>query len=331
MTVRRPRIGFCDFWPGHEKDNFFRDFLEEHFGAVVSNEPDYVFYSNYGDEHLKYDDRVKIFYSGENAVPDFNFCDYALGFHRLDFGDRYLRFPLYLHYRGLDGFARIERPQLPDHDQLLDRRFCNFVYSNGSNADPTRDRFFHLLSSYKPVDSGGRHLNNIGGPVVDKDAFIGAYKFTIAFENSQSPGYVTEKIIEPMLVHSLPIYWGDPTVGDDFNEASFVSARQFANLEEVVAEVARLDRDDARYLERLALPWLTRDQSTIDWAARLEAFFAGIFAQPPADAKRRPMFGYRLVDAANRRRQARVSAIVPNRVALRAYLGRVLNRWRQPS
>ena len=34
------------------------------------------------------------------------------------------------------------------------------------------------------------------------------YKFNICFENSSTPGYVTEKIIQSMYVNSIPIYWG---------------------------------------------------------------------------------------------------------------------------
>ena len=40
------------------------------------------------------------------------------------------------------------------------------MYSNNINSDPVRDLFFRQLSKYRKVDSGGRHLNNIGGPVV---------------------------------------------------------------------------------------------------------------------------------------------------------------------
>ena len=34
---------------------------------------------------------------------------------------------------------------------LVNRKFCNFVYSNKKNADPIRDKFFFELSKYKKV------------------------------------------------------------------------------------------------------------------------------------------------------------------------------------
>ena len=34
------------------------------------------------------------------------------------------------------------------------------------------------------------------------------YNFTIAFENSDYPGYITEKIIHAFIAGTIPLYWG---------------------------------------------------------------------------------------------------------------------------
>jgi hypothetical protein len=39
---------------------------------------------------------------------------------------------------------------------------------------------------------------------------VADYKFVITFENSKRPGYITEKIVNAKLAHSVPIYWGPP-------------------------------------------------------------------------------------------------------------------------
>ena len=78
------------------------------------------------------------------------------------------------------------------------------------------------MSSKEKVDSGGKFLNNVGGPVTDKLSFIKDYKFVISFENSSYPGYTTEKILEPMLVNSIPVYWGNPLVYNDFNYRTYI-------------------------------------------------------------------------------------------------------------
>ena len=172
-----------------------RKILSKHYELVECDNPDYLFYSVFGYEHLKYD-CISIFITGENFSPDFNVCDYAMGFDHISFEDRYLRVPLYLFYDYADGVS--ERVSLTEDDIRSKCKFCNFVYSNSKNASPIREEFFHKLSAYKTVDSGGRFLNNIGGPVEDKDEFQKQYKFSIAFENSSTSGYTTEKLFEAL-------------------------------------------------------------------------------------------------------------------------------------
>ena len=67
-------------------------------------------------------------------------------------------------------------------------------------------------------------MNTLGHRVADKRAFLADHRFTIAFENESHSGYTTEKVVEPMLVNSIPIYWGDPLIGRDFDTRSFLSA-----------------------------------------------------------------------------------------------------------
>lgn len=283
------KIKFVDFWKNFDPaDNYFHNFLKGHYNVELSDTPDYLFFSVYGYEHLNFKDCVKILYTGENTVPDYNFCDYAMGFHYMDFDDRYMRFPLYLIY---PGFEELKKPKNVD-ESLANRKFCNFVYSNNVNADPLRNYFFEELSKYKQVDSGGRYMNNIGGPVGDKIAFVKDYKFTIAFENSSSPGYTTEKIMEPMTVMSMPIYFGNPLVGKDFNEKSIVLLKDRNKIDELISEIIQLDKDPEAYLNKLSQPWLTEEQKQKAWETELLVFIENIFSRPITEAKRIPQYGF---------------------------------------
>ena len=201
------------------------ELLSKKYDVEVSDDPDYLIYSIFGYENLQYDSCVKIFYVGENITPDFNLCDYAIGFDLMEFGDRYMRLPYYVLY----DIEKLATPKIIDPETVLNRKFCSFVVSN-ANASPERNRFFHLLSEYKKVDSGGRFENNIGGPVENKREFISQYKFNIAFENSMRDGYTTEKILEPMIVNSLPIFWGNRKEGLDFNPNSFIDASDYPSF-----------------------------------------------------------------------------------------------------
>lgn len=324
------KINFTDFWPGFSENNLFLKFMEKHFSVIVDDKPDYLFYSVYGNRHLNYDDAVKILYTGENLVPDFNLCDYALGFHYLDFEDRYMRFPLYAYYQW--HYEEVFKRDLSkmtssvDFETLSGRKFCNFVYSNNVNSDPVRDSFFYALSKYKEIDSGGRHLNNIGGPVSDKLQFIKDYKFTIAFENSSVPGYTTEKLLEPILMKSLPVYFGNPLVDDDFITNSFIRVEGKSDFDRAINEIISLDKDDDKYITMLEREKFKLDNNKEVWEQKLKMFLKNIFEQPRTSAFRRSVYGFNNYYLGEIKMQSQLLEIKRNRISLKASIKRLLTR-----
>ncbi len=239
----------------------------------LSDRPQYVFCSVFGMEHLKYD-CIKIWWTGENVRPDFNLYDYAMGFDYLCFGDRYVRAPLYLFYRRDHELALNKHRTITE--DMSKRKFCNFVYSN-KNAAEKRTEIFEALSSYKKVDSGGRYLNNIGGSVEDKLEFQKQYKFSIAVENSMTPGYTTEKIVQAFAAGTVPIYWGNESIGDEFDENAFVNCHRFSNLNDLVEEIKRIDNDDELYMKMLCTPAAREEQIKDNSLIKVEEFLKSIF------------------------------------------------------
>ena len=281
-----PKIKFVDFYPGFSPtDNFLYEVLREHFDVVLSDDPDFLFFSIFGfSHHFKYRDVVKILWTGENVRPNFKTCDYALSF---DYSSdpRNLRWPLCAYYTRccwVDASKLSNRGDLDTAAVLAGkRRFCNFVYSNPNAKE--RIAFFELLSKYKRVDSAGSVFNNMGGKVVGaraKLSLLAESKFTIAIENSSHPGYVTEKIVDPLLAHSVPIYWGSERVGEDFDEHSFVNCHRFATMQEAVDRVVELDRDDALYARCLKAPCFPNDvQPACFGRDYVVPFFRKIFSE----------------------------------------------------
>lgn len=281
------KVKFVDFWENFDpRHNFIADIISKKYRIELSDAPDYLIFSVFGYENIDYHNCTKIFYSGENITPDFNICDYAIGFNFLSFGDRYIRMPFYTAY----GVRQLAAPKVIVPEVVLNRKFCSFVVSNAKGA-PERERFFQLLSEYKQVDSGGRYKNNVGGPVPDKNDFIKNYKFNIAFENSMCDGYTTEKIMEPMLVNSVPIYWGNKLIDQDFNPASFVNVSNYSSLEEAVEHIVRLDQNDDEYLSLLSAPWFN-EENYLNWEEQLIAFFDNIFEKPLSESRYIPTHGY---------------------------------------
>lgn len=250
------RINFADFWKHLDKtDNYFFNLLSKKYNVEISSSPDILIYSCYGEDHLKYN-CIKVIYNGENQRINWNACDFAFGMDLIQNNPRYYRLPNWILYGDP---LKLTYPKPNPADILAEKAgFCNMVVSNGRAKE--RIAFFHKLNKYKKIDSGGRYLNNIGGPVANKQDFIKKYKFTLAFENSSYPGYTTEKLFEPMLVNSVPLYWGNPEVRLDFNTKSFLNYHDYENDEAFIEKIIELDNNDDLYFKMLSEPWYNNGQ-----------------------------------------------------------------------
>lgn len=274
-----------DFWPSFDikKDLLFHVLNNRGYQVEISDSPDYIVYSTFGKKHLEYD-CIRIFFAGEEQSPDFNICDYAMGFDHICFGDRYFRLPLM--YQPL--YADSYQLMIKRGEHLIktqDRKFCSFVYSN-PQADIIREEFFNRLSMYKKVDSGGRYRNNIGDPVKDKTTFESGYKFSIAFENVSHPGYCTEKIMQAFAAGGVPIYWGDPLIEGVFNKEAFVNVMNFDSIDEAIKYVLYLDTNEEVYKKMVNEKPLIKGNEKEEIILKFEKFVDSIFVQDLNDAKR---------------------------------------------
>ena len=284
------QIKFIDGWKTWRlEDDYFYKLLSEDYDLVISDSPDYVFSVgvSYANTDFNYPDAIKIVFCTENRTPDFNRFDYALGFDHLFFGDRYLRMPLFATYPDFQDLLSSNFEGMSD-EQLLSRKFCSFVVSNGWD-DQLRLRFFEQLSKYKRVDSGGRVFNNVKERVKNKREFCRQYKFNIAFENSSYPGYTTEKIVQALAASSIPIYYGNPIVSADVDPACMVSVHGPEDVDRAIAEIIALDNDDNAYLAKCHANKLQVKTDSYKESAR--AFFKNIFAQNKLQARRIALHG----------------------------------------
>ena len=286
------KVKFVDFYSSFnfEESDFMR-ILKRHFDVVISDDPDFVIYSCFGYQHLKYD-CVRIFYTGECITPDYNVCDYAIGFDYMTFQDRYCRVPLYLLFQyKADYEMALQKHLRADSIAQEDRVFCCMVVSN-DNAQNARKEIFEVCSTYHKVDSGGRYLNNIGHTVKDKNAFQSQYKFSIAFENCVSDGYTTEKLLQSFAAGNIPIYYGNPQIGSEFNERAFINCHNFKDFEEVLEYIRKIDNDEELYRSILREPIQHGDEPYIAQENAFEEFLYHIFDQSPEAARRRPCNTY---------------------------------------
>lgn len=250
------KLGFTDYYP--TMDEFFMDTLSKMFDIERDDTfPDYLIFADetYGTNNLDYNPNYvrKIFFTGENRRPWNYQCHHAISFDHLD-GPQHYRLPLYI----LDNWVQSKCKGVPNMRtrpvewvNYQDREFfCGFVASNPNGH--YRNKIFHKLNEYKPVMSGGPLFNNIGGvlprDVKSKIDFFRKCRFSLCFENSSWPGYVTEKITHGFLARTLPIYWGSPTARIDFDRSSFISRHDFMNDNEFIDYIIGVDQNPQRWM-----------------------------------------------------------------------------------
>jgi len=290
------RIDFCDFSPNFSKtDNFWMRLLRQRFEIELCDQPDFLFYGPYGQAHRLHSG-IRILLCGEPIKTDFTVCDYAVTCWKQDH-PRHFYMPQYIEY----GPPELLLAREKDPAGALEGRdrFCAFIVSNLSRKNAHRTRFFERLSRYKKVDSGGSVLNNIGGRISGgsqgKMDFLRRYKFNIAFENNVLPGYVTEKLFEPLAARCLPIYHGAPDVAEHFDPHCILNRSDFQDDDALIERIIELDRDDAQLLELLRRPCFpdNRPSRFYDPTQFLD-FCDGIFSNPitPVAQTRKRVFTF---------------------------------------
>jgi len=297
--MRKIRIDFCDFSANYSKtDNFLFRLLAERFDVELCDQPDFLIHSCYGHSHRLHSG-VRILFSVESDRPDYGEYDYSISPFKLD-EPRHLQLPCYVTYGSCHVWADpaeiIRKDDDPRRILAAKTRFCGFMISGyNPRKNGNRVEFFRKLGRYKKVDSGGRKFNNLGGPVPGgsrgKIDFLRSCKFNIAFENRSLPGYATEKIYEPMVARCLPIYWGDPTIAEQFNPRSFLNRADFASDEALIEKIIELDRDDEKYLAYARQPYFHHGTPNAYFSRpRILDFFEKIFSEkitPVAQAGRK--------------------------------------------
>ena len=272
QNIEHIKIAFCDWWHVEYcggyfdiNNNFITNILTNYSNiknilVVNPNEqPDYLFYSIFGSEHTKYNNVRKIFYSGEPFGPSSE-ADFNITFNNTT--DKNYRYPLWLSYTNNYLLEECNRRKNGITNVPKRTNFCSFI-SNGECKTTCRRVIVEKLSKYKRVDCGGAFLNNIGYTIQRGTNCSGKiehnnnYKFAIAFENEDYPGYVTEKICDIYKSNCIPIYWGNKEVLEDFNPNTFIYAKDFYNFDELVDYIIKVDNDDELYASYFKEPFFS--------------------------------------------------------------------------
>lgn len=280
MTSKKPilKIRFMDFWTNKFDDDFiWTQILKKYYQLDFVSKPTIVFFGSHGKKNQYLDRGVPRVYCHTELVEDreeeYDFC----------FSDRRSQYSdnNYYHHNSISDTwcQELVSNQFSAHLLALRKKkkvkFCNFIYSNPDRLDAhVRVAFAKQLMRYKKIDCPSSVLNNM--PNFDshysnsnwlkkKNIFVSNYKFTIAFENISLIGYCTEKLLQPLLVKSIPIYWGDKDINQKINPKAFINCHDFKDFDAVISYIIKVDNNDDLYQQYLNAPIFLKDNNPPDF------------------------------------------------------------------
>ncbi|MCD7726751.1 MAG: glycosyltransferase family 10 [Ruminococcus sp.] len=261
----------------HFEDNGFmfkevRNRLAKYYILEESDAPDFVFVSFWNSRKYRSKGCISILLSGEPCVPDFNKVDYAISNVNLAIGKRHMYYPFYF----MNSFHNRADMNVQDEGK---NKFCNFIYSKANHSTKGtiyRTAFCKELMKYKDVDCLGAVLHNSDDQLLS-ERFVGnwenskimtqaKYRFSIAFENCLLDGYITEKIVDPLIAGSLPIYFGSEYVKRFVNPNCFIYANDFLNgndgMKNLVDKVREVEENEDLYRSYFNQPYINKNAVT---------------------------------------------------------------------
>ena len=248
------------------------------------NKPDYLIYDVFGKKHInkEYNNSIKIAIFSENKIPDFNEADYVISQAHINYLDRYFRYPSFL----WNNIKTIKKLREKVFNSSMRTKFCAAIISNNISSDGFRLKFINELNKYKKVDMGGKILNNVGGTIQNKIEFLSLYKFSIAMENSEGDGYLSEKIFDSLISGTIPIYYGDYTIDEYINPKSFILIKNERNIKEKIEYIKEIDNNVEMYLNILKENILIYENINDVIVKEKNKFIYNIFEQEKIKAKR---------------------------------------------
>lgn len=279
--MNKLKVSFSDFWGGYDPNDNFWTLMFKRLNIpyeVVDNNSDLLISSCFGGNWLNKKSRKKLYWTGENwfrmntriqqlgGNSILDFFDMVYSFDYNDYKNHY-RLPLYLIdciESNLTDFNQTLRNKSKEelYSEFKDRKFCTFVQGNG-NCQFRNDYFFNL-NEIEKVDSFGPLFNNTS-QTLNREGKIEttkSYKFSLAFENSEYDGYISEKIIDAFKSDVIPLYWGGSKSSFEFNGKSFVDVNVLGQKDSIEL-VRQLNTDFELYWEYYNQPIIGEDQKPL--------------------------------------------------------------------
>ena len=90
-----------------------------------------------------------------------------------------------------------------------------------------------VIDKFKDIEVFGYGYN----PVKNKEDSLSKYMYSVTIENCRQPGYWTEKIVDCFATKTIPIFWGDDSVSDFFDEEGIIYFNNQEELGEILEDL----------------------------------------------------------------------------------------------
>jgi hypothetical protein len=132
---------------------------------------------------------------------------------------------------------------------------------NWAATDCTKTRMLSLIASKKKSLVGhklrhrvvrklrtlGVDVDVMGGgyrPFDEKSDGLASYRYSMVIENSRQLGYFTEKLIDALLLKTVPVYWGAPDIRTFFDPRGIIVCQTEADMYKALETMSEKDYAD---------------------------------------------------------------------------------------
>lgn len=269
-----------------EQDLWLIEFIEKRGLLNGSKKKKIALYSVFGPRWITFLDNAdaRIFVERENLhkphfegflhryLEDEKFS-LSLGFDKIDH-PQYMRFPFWLMWSIFPATVTFE-----DVKRFVNKanniqanpersRFCAYVCSHD---DLSRKRIYEEFNAIDSLSCPGKLFHNDDSLKTryndDKIKYLSEFKFNLTPENSDYPGYVTEKLFEAIAAHTVPIYNGSDNnpEPDIINRDAIIFIRLGQDNAAAVNIVRGLNSSPSRYLEFSSQQRFLKNAEDVIW------------------------------------------------------------------
>jgi len=249
------KIAHANFWPTFSLHNgLIKHVLDQAFGeweeTISQKEADLILASVYPQQPTAFPGKT-IAWIWENIRPDYRLYPFSVSCDFDDYGGHNVRCPVWYSQIQWSPDMIVPKPSgngAHNHEPLVPlstlmtprtepyvprEKFCAIV---ASAFEPFRMINAGMLNSIGPVDAYGRAFGK-ENDTRSKYEILQDYTFSLCFENSVFPGYYTEKPLHAWVAGTVPLYFSDGGVAEDFNVLALVNRYKYYSQKEFLDAV----------------------------------------------------------------------------------------------